>query len=52
MSNLFKIVKIGGLYRVVTVSSETVIFSSARRINCKEFIAENFPEPKPQQSDK
>jgi hypothetical protein len=42
MPNLYSIVKLGGLYRVITVSNERILFSSAQRINCKDFMRESL----------
>jgi hypothetical protein len=40
MDTLYKIVKLDGMYRVVTASNNKVLFSSARRINCKDWLRE------------
>lgn len=39
---MYTIAKIGGLYRVVTISNQRILFSSARRINCKDFMRESL----------
>lgn len=39
---MYKIIKLNGLYRVVTVSNQRVLFSSAKRANCKDFLVESL----------
>jgi hypothetical protein len=39
---MYAIKKINGLWRVVTVSNERIIFSSAVRLNCRDFITEGL----------
>jgi hypothetical protein len=39
---MYAIKKINGLYRVVMASNDKILFSSAVRLNCKDFLRESL----------